>query len=171
MPIPSEEELVASRRGKWSVSGVPHKGWVCVDIEDLGEPTLECEMCESQSIRYVHHMEHAEYPDILSVGCICAGHMEGDLIASQARDASMKSRVAKRNRWLSRTWKISGKGNPYITADSYRITVYPRGGGWACTVASVAQSSVQHSRRNFKTIDEAKLAAFDHITKLLTVQI
>jgi hypothetical protein len=139
-----------------------------VDIEDLGEPSIECEMCESQLIRYVHHMEHTNYPEILQAGCICAGHMEENLTASRTREASMKSRAGKRSRWLSRKWKISGKGNPYITADSYRITVYPRGNGWACTVAAVDDSLVQHSRRNFGTINEAKLAAFDQITKLLT---
>lgn len=165
--LPTEEELVASRRGKWSVAGVPHRGWVCVDIEDLGEPQIQCQMCESQTIRYVHHMEHPGYPDVLEVGCVCAGHMEEDLSASRAREASMKSRASKRKRWISRAWKVSSKGNPYITADGFRITVYPRGAGWAATVASVDNSSVQHSRRNFKTTAEAKLAAFDHITRLL----
>lgn len=53
----TEEQLVANRRGKWSAAGVPHRGWHCVDIEDLGEPQAECEMCESQTIRYVHHIE------------------------------------------------------------------------------------------------------------------
>jgi hypothetical protein len=163
-----EEDLVSSRRGKWSAAGVPHKGWVCVDIEDLGEPSAECEMCESQTIRYVHHMEHSSYPTVLQVGCICAGHMEGDLIASRAREASMKSRTGKRNRWLSRAWKISAKGNPHIKADGYRVTVYPRDAAWACTIAAVDGSTLQHSRRNFKTIGEAKLAAFDHITRLLS---
>jgi hypothetical protein len=163
----TEEELVASYRGKWSVAGVPHSGWVCVDIEDLGEPQIVCQMCESQTIRYVHHMEHSDYPEVLEVGCVCAGHMEENLGASRAREASMKSRAAKRKRWTSRAWKISGKGNPYITADGFRITVYSRGGGWAATVAAVDSSKIQHSRRNFKTVSEAKLAAFDHITRLL----
>ena len=27
-----------SATGKWIQPGVPHKGWVCVDIEDLGAP-------------------------------------------------------------------------------------------------------------------------------------
>lgn len=165
--MPTEEELVASGRGKWSAAGVPHRGWVCVDIEDLGEPQIQCQMCESQTIRYVHHMEHPDYPDVLEVGCICAGHMEEDLSASRAREASMKSRASKRKRWTSRAWKVSAKGNPYISADGFRITVYPRGGGWAATIASIDNSNVQHSRRNFKTVAEAKLAAFDHITRLL----
>lgn len=164
----NEEDLISSKRGKWSAPGVPHKGWTCVDIEDLGEPLAECEMCESQTIRYVHHMEHPEYPDVLQVGCVCAGHMEGNLAASRAREASMKGRAAKRKRWTTRAWKVSVKGNPHITADGYRITVYPRGSGWACTVAALDNSTVQHSRRQFKTINEAKLAAFDHITKILS---
>jgi hypothetical protein len=94
----TEEEVVAAKRGKWSAAGVPHKGWVCVDIEDLGEP--------------------------------------------------------------------SAKGNPYLMADGWRATVYPHGGGWACTIA--VEREVEHSRRNFKTISEAKLAAFDLITKRLS---
>jgi hypothetical protein len=164
----TEERLVAAGRGKWSVAGVPHKGWTCVDIEDLGEPSAECEMCESQSIRYVHHMQHPQYADVLAVGCVCAGHMEGDLAASRAREATMRSRASKRTRWLSRSWKVSAKGNPHIKADGYRVTVYPRGGGWACTIAALDESSVQHSRRNFKTQHEAKLSAFDQITKLIS---
>lgn len=163
----TEDELVASRRGKWSVAGVPYRGWVCVDIEDLGEPQIVCQMCESQTIRYVHHMEHPDYPAVLEVGCVCAGHMEENLSASRAREASMKSRASKRKRWIFRAWKVSAKGNPYITVDGFRITVYPCGGGWAATVAAADNSKVQHSRRNFKTISEAKLAAFDHITRLL----
>lgn len=168
MTTPTEEELVSSRRGKWSSAGVPHKGWTCVDIEDLGEPSAECEMCESTTIRYVHHMEHPRYPQVLGVGCVCAGHMEGSLATSRAREASMKSRAGKRGRWLSRAWKVSSKGNPHIKADGYRVTVYPKAGAWACTLAAVDDSLVQHSRRTFKTINEAKLAAFDQITKLLT---
>lgn len=162
-----EEQLVASGRGKWSKAGVPHNGWQCVDIEDLDEPQVECGMCESQTIRYVHHMEHPNYPEILEVGCICAGHMEGDVAAARTRESSMKSRASKRKRWLSRKWKTSAKGNRWIKADGFRVTVYRRGTGWAATFSSENNSLVQHSRRNYKTEDQAKLAAFDHITRLL----
>ncbi len=165
--LDQEERLVAAGRGKWSKPGVPHKGWQCVDIEDLGEPDLECEMCESQIIRYVHHMEHPNYPEALHVGCICAGHMEGDLAAARTREASMKSRVGKRKRWLTRAWRVSAKGNEWIKADGFRVVVYPRGDGWAATVSSEDNSFVQHSRRNYQTEQRAKLAAFDHITQLL----
>lgn len=162
-----EEQLVASKKGKWSALGIPHKGWLCVDIEDLGEPQVLCEMCESQTIRYVHHMEHPLYPTALAVGCVCAGHMEGDLNAARNRDAAMQSRASKRNRWTTRKWKNSVNGNPTIKADGFRVTVYRRGAGWSATLSSLDGLGVLHAKRNFTSIDQAKLAAFDHITRLL----
>jgi hypothetical protein len=124
-------------------------------------------MCESQTIRYVHHMQHDNYPDVLQIGCVCAGNMEGDLASARSRETSMQSRARKRKSWLSRNWRVSAKGNPWIKADGFRVTVYQRGAGWAATVAAADESSLQHSRRNYQTIDQAKLAAFDHITRLL----
>lgn len=35
-----EESLIAASRGKWSQARVAHRGWQCVDIEDLGEPRV-----------------------------------------------------------------------------------------------------------------------------------
>ena len=161
----TEEELIAQGRGKWSQPGVPHKGWACIDIEDLGSPTHICEMCESQEVRFAHHMQHPDWPDVLVVGCICAGHMEGDLAGARARDTSMRNRSARRRNWLTRQWRVSAKGNPWVKADGYRVTVYPRGAGWAVTIA-FGDEPPEHSRRNYPTKDAAKLAAFDHITRV-----
>jgi hypothetical protein len=58
--------------GKWREPGVPHRGWSCVDVEDLGQPDATCGMCEVQVIRYVHTLEHPDYPEALHVGCVCA---------------------------------------------------------------------------------------------------
>jgi hypothetical protein len=163
-----EEQLVASGRGKWSKPGVPHRGWRCVDIEDLGSPQVECEMCESQTIRYVHYMQHPDFAEVLGVGCICAGHMEGDIAKARSREASMRSRTGKRKRWVSRQWRISANGNPWIRADGYRVTIFPRGGGWATAVSSEDECLVRYSRRNYPSQEEAKLAAFDCITGRLS---
>jgi hypothetical protein len=164
---PTEEQLVSQQRGKWSQPGVPHKGWICVDIEDLGSPSRVCEMCESQEIRYAHHMQHTDWPDVLICGCVCAGNMEEDLITARARDNSMRNRASRRSNWLSRQWKTSKKGNPWIKVDGYRVTVYQRGKGWGATVARGDEPPV-HIRRTFPTPNEAKLAAFDYITRLST---
>lgn len=61
---------VHTNHGKWSDPGVPHKGWSCVGIEDLGEPSQTCEMCESIDIRCAHVMSHPDYPGELAVGCV-----------------------------------------------------------------------------------------------------
>jgi hypothetical protein len=71
-----------SGTGKWRRPGVPHKGWQCIDIEDLEEPCHVCEMCEVQIVRYVHTMFHPDY-GTLEVGCICAGYMEQDLVGAR----------------------------------------------------------------------------------------
>ena len=52
-------------KNKWSEKGIPHKGWVCVYVEDLEEPEFVCEMCGQEEIRYVHYMKHEEFPNII----------------------------------------------------------------------------------------------------------
>jgi hypothetical protein len=167
MPRSTEEQAIASRRGKWSDAGVPHKGWNCIEIEDLGAPDSVCEMCEAQPIRFVHHMQHTEYNETLACGCVCAGNMEQDLVAARQRDESMRSRAAKRTRWLTRRWKISAKGNEWLEADGFRVTIFERGHRWAAAVVAVGGSFKHFSRRTYPTENQAKLAAFDLITRLL----
>jgi hypothetical protein len=162
----TEETFITCGRGKWSQEGVPHHGWHCVDIEDLEEPNALCQMCETQEIRYVHHMEHPDYPEPLAVGCICAGHMEENYTAARARESAMKQRAGKRQRWLTRKWRTSAKGNPWIRVDGVRVAIYPRGNGWAATVASHEPELLRHSRVNYPTVALAKLAAFDFLTHL-----
>jgi hypothetical protein len=94
--------------GKWKVPGVPHKGWTCIDTEDLMEGNSEtCEMCEVQDIRFAHVMEHKEYPDLLRCGCDCAGHMEGNLKAAEARKRGLIKAVRSRKRALKRLQSVS----------------------------------------------------------------
>ncbi len=112
------------KHGKWSKEGVPHKGWVCFDIEDLGDPLQTCEMCEVQTIRYVHYMEHSDYDENLEVGCVCAGHMEEDYEQAKAREQKLKNAVQRRKNWLKRKWKISDKGNDYININSLNIVIF-----------------------------------------------
>lgn len=163
-----EIALVKNKRGKWSEASIPHKGWVCVDVEDSMDLSSTCEMCESQRIRFIHYMEHEDYPHTLAVGCICAGYMEEDLIAARKRDDFMKSRMAKKKRWLSRKWKISRKGNEYVKTDGYIISIFQKNNIWkACVSKQDDESFTKFSKRGFKTADKAKISSFDFITKLL----
>lgn len=54
---------------------VPRHGWECIDYEDLGDLNETCEWCGTTEIRYVHVMEHPNYPETVRVGCVCAERM------------------------------------------------------------------------------------------------
>jgi hypothetical protein len=68
----------ARPRGLWRQPHIPHHGWSCVEIEDLGRSsnTVVCEMCRSKRIRFVHSMTHQDFPfGELRAGCVCAERM------------------------------------------------------------------------------------------------
>lgn len=154
-----------TNRGKWSRSGVPHRGWVCVGIEDLGQPDQLCEMCESIEIRYVHLMEHPEYPETLGVGCVCAEHMEGDYVNPKQREKRLRSKASRRKTWPRRKWKVSAKGNLYINTEGFNLTVFPRrdrkGRYWGLSVTHRETGVGQFGRRRYPTEEAAKMAALD----------
>lgn len=85
------KELKDNALNLWKDEDVPHSGWSCTGIEDLGAPIGVCEMCGYHVIRYAHHMTHPKYRS-LSCGCVCAGRMEGDVDKAKRREAEYKKR-------------------------------------------------------------------------------
>ena len=85
----------------WKCGDVPHSGWTCVGVEDLGAPVGICAMCGYQIIRYAHHMEHPQYRS-LTAGCVCAGRMEGDVEAAKQREAAFKNRQSRRANFMKK---------------------------------------------------------------------
>ncbi len=153
---------MGKNRGKWSEQGVPHKGWICVHVEDLGEPDTVCEMCEFQEIRYVHYMEHTDYSDTLGVGCICAEHMEEDYEAPRQRERVLRNARQRRRRWLSRTWRVSSKGNTFLNTDGFNIVIFQKAdGSWGGRLKDRETGQSISSNRRYNSEDRAKLAAFD----------
>jgi hypothetical protein len=106
----SEFEL----RGRWSQLGVPHKGWTCVAMEDVGDDLVICEMCGFAEVRYVHVMTHEAWSEELRVGYVCASHMEQDYVGVKEREARFHSYIGRRGRWLTRQWRRSSKGNEFL---------------------------------------------------------
>ncbi|MBO9100013.1 MULTISPECIES: hypothetical protein [unclassified Rhizobium] len=152
----------AGGRGKWGQAGVPKKGWSCVNIEDLGEPSTKCEMCEVMDIRYVHYMENDRYPDNLACGAICAGHMEENLALAEERDRSMKSNAGKRKRFPGlRAWRLSQNGNPTLKDGIFTVTVFKKGKYWKASVNNRSTDKVRYTRDIFETKEDAQRAAFD----------
>ena len=146
--------------GKWSHQGVPHKGWQFRSFEDLGDLVGTCEMCETQSIRYVHYMEHPDYGDVLGVGSVCAGNMGEDYTTAQERERQAKSKASRRTRWMQAQWRESARGNSYINRKGYNIVVYGSSGRWAYRIQD-RQTEQTWSEPGFASEDDAKLAAFE----------
>ena len=149
--------------GKWAQPGIPHRGWTCVDIEDLGDVEAVCEMCEAVHIRFVHTMEHPDH-DALRVGCVCAGNMEQDLVGARRRESEFKKRQSRRSRWLTRSWNVSRSGNDYLNTDGFNVVVYPKGRGWSSRVTDCSGRVSQQS--SCATAEQAKLAAFDVMLRM-----
>jgi hypothetical protein len=153
--------------GLWDQPGVPHKGWHCIGCTDLESAIGQCQMCGKEDIRYVHHMEHPNYSDTLDCGCVCAEKMEDNSFAPHKREQAMKNKAARRKRWLSRKWRISRNGNPYLNVQSHNVVVFchKKGystGKWGYSIAG------EYSKQSFSNSDEAKLAAFERLWVLIS---
>ena len=118
-------------------------------------------MCEIQPIRFVHYMSHPKYPSELGVGCVCAGHMEGNYAAARDRERTVKNTYNRRRNWLTRKWKISAKGNPYLNTDGFNIAIFTQNKKWAVRITNVETSETVWGRKQYETLDQAKLAAFN----------
>ena len=156
---PEAPPLEHTTHGKWSLPDVPHRGWTCEYVEDLGAPAALCQMCEHMEIRYVHYMTHPDYPDELGCGCVCAGNMEEDYAAASGREQRLKAKARRRKTWGDREWQTSRKGNPTLRTEGYDITVFPQGDGWGFCVAHAQQRLF--SRRRYLTAEAAMMGSLD----------
>jgi hypothetical protein len=147
--------------GKWNYNDVPKRGWTCLNIADFEEPCHICEMCEARDVRYVHTMWHPDYYHELDVGCICAGHMEGNPAAARLREQDFIKRNARRSKWLQREWRVSYAGNSYLNVDGFNVVVYRRNDYWSACVKHRETGYKRFSQRRYATANQAKLASFD----------
>ncbi len=107
----------------WKRDDVPHEGWTCEAIYDLGEPVGICRMCGHQIIRYVHVMRHPAYPKAIGAGCVCAGRMEGDAERARQRENAFKNRQSRLETFLRLPLKRSKNGNEYVKYKNEIITI------------------------------------------------
>ncbi len=149
---------------QWDKKDIPHKGWFLVNVIDIrenGESISEtdyqkCMMCNNEKIRYVHIVEHPNYPETLNVGCICAEKMTNDYVNPKKQEKLLRNKAQRLNNWLKKNWKISAKGNIYLKFKDNFITIITDTNSkkYKCCVNNVWGNKL------FNTIDEAKIAAF-----------
>lgn len=149
---------------KWNAVGLPHKGWVCIDVIDLradGDSVDDteyaiCQMCGNEKIRFVHVMTHPEQDENIEVGCVCAEKMSEDYIGPRHRETKLRNRAARRTRWLQRTWRRSTRGNCFLNLQGINLVVYgTRANRWGYKIGG------RFSVKTYATENEAKLALFD----------
>ena len=157
------KKKLAESPNLWKRDDVPHSGWTCTGVTDLGAPVGICEMCGYQIIRYVHHMIHPAYHP-LDVGCVCAGKMEGDIEKARKRENGLKNKEARRNNFIKRKWKTSKNGNQYLKIKDHIIVLYKQKNksGWKYSIDSKFCGTVFTSR------EEALNAAFEALEQLLS---
>jgi len=152
--------------GHWDRKNVPQKGWECIDFYDLcadaNEVYATCEMCGQERIRYVHVMRHPDFYDDLLVGCVCAGKMSDDYVNPEKREKILSNRSKRRKSWLSRTWRVSAKGNDFLNVKGHNVTIFPakhRLGHWCFKIDD------DFNQNTYEDKNRAKLAAFDLLQK------
>lgn len=151
---------------RWDQQGVPHKGWALLDVTDEGDACATCEMCGKQDIRYVHHMRHADHPD-LDVGCVCAERMSGDYVTHRRLENQLRSKARSKRGWLGRAWLTSLRGNPRIKVNGYYLSIFPNKfnvSRWSYLI--VGRGHQQFSKATYPHEAGAKLALFDAFWEL-----
>ena len=114
---------------EWNKAGIPHKGWSCVDVEDIAEyfddaeeiEYEQCEMCGRERIRFVHIMRHPDYPDELRVGCVCAEKMSDDYVNPRRAEDTLKKRAVGEKISIGRNGVITLR--KIHTAKSIRVNI------------------------------------------------
>jgi hypothetical protein len=142
--------------------GIPHKGWTCLnpDGDDTGEISHQCEMCGT-NIRYLYDMVHPDYPTKLTVGSECTLNMSEDYEQIQIRKKLRTSRRNKLQHFINNGWQL--KFDRWMrTYHGYTVSITYTNGHYRYAI--FADKRPWH----FKTMDEAKRASFDYITKRLS---
>lgn len=159
----------------WNKEGIPHKGWRCIDVEDLAEGLDEldaeerkdyyetCEMCNHEGIRYVHIMEHPEYNEHLRVGCSCAERMEDDYVTPQLREKNLHKKFGRLKTFKKKNWVQNSNGNFTLKFKGYFITIMP-------SKYKKGEYGIIFRKKQYwkyESLEKAKRAAFDIIDEYL----
>jgi hypothetical protein len=70
-------------------------------------------------------MENIRYFEMISVGCICAGIMEGDILAAKEREKAMKNRAKRKKNYFKREWRRRADGSGVMKYKGRWLTIMP----------------------------------------------
>jgi hypothetical protein len=147
------------------VAGVPHKGWHLIGVTDLREDEglsygdyESCEFCGQEQIRFVHTLQHVDYPNEIRVGCICSCDLTDDYEGPVRLERILRNGAARRARFPSRRgWRSNQYGGRTIKLDGFLVTVGMKQGKHRVWINS------KEGRLFYDTPKAAMLQAFDHV--------
>lgn len=164
---------------RWDKSGVPHKGWRYIGVEDLGEyvePGEQinyevCEMCGNERIRYVHLLEHPDYHGEIRVGCVCASKMIDDYVDPKESERKLKNRVNRKLNFMKQEWRFkSSTGNYTLRYKGNNITIMKSKHGPNWGVIFKGKYLWDYNGKRIKDLDTAKIVAFNLFDELYEPQ-
>lgn len=146
----------------------PLSGWHCVDVydkkddDDASMDFAVCELCGCAKVRFVHVMEHDAYFEPVEVGCICAGVMEGDILAAKERERLMRNRTKRRTKFPSRQWHKTLDGTCYLHYQGKTVCIRQgKNGGGHYSVWCDGLTADTYKGRPIDNFLSAAYAAFD----------
>lgn len=148
--------------------GTPLSDWYCDHIYDVADEDADadnielftCELCNCPQVRFVHVMRHEKYFEAIEVGCICAGIMEGDILAAKERERLMKNRAKRKRNFPNRHWKRNWHGNLYLTYQDTTVFINRRENN-RYSVYVNGKTAYTYKGRPLDNFDAAAYAAFD----------
>lgn len=144
----------------------PLEGWYCVQLidvigdDDESEDFFTCELCGCTKVRYVHVMRNDDYFEDISVGCICAGIMEGDIFVAKERERKLKNRAKRRANFIKKKWRLLPNGNHYLLYKGKQLFINYYGNGRYGVVCGMDETSY-YRYKPIKDFLSACYAAFD----------
>lgn len=145
----------------WNNPGIPHKGWFLAgSIEDGGSPIHRCEMCNKPDIRYLHPVTHPDYGN-LTVGSECAEKLTEDAKVNYERKNLEKTNNRLKH-YINHGWEQHSNNLWLRTYHNYNAAVMYINGYYRYAIFDNIRPW------HFKTINEAKQASFEFITKRLS---
>ncbi|MCP1175654.1 hypothetical protein [Ralstonia chuxiongensis] len=156
------------KNGRWVRQDLPSHGWTRIAVEGRKGEQFLCAACNAVRHGAYHLLGHPNVKEAIRVDVRCAATLQSPIVEQKKRTASFEEgRSMKRMRWFVRAWKRTADGRSTLYADGHRVIVEFTGRSWSYTVAPMQDEAVSWRQAGFGSSDEAKLAAFDEITKRL----
>lgn len=154
----------------------PLDGWYCDDVIDIEEENSSdglytCELCGCSRVRFVHVMQHDEYFEEVRVGCVCAGIMEGDVLAARERERIIKNRAKRKRNFPKRKWKTNYFGALELKYKGSLIHILPSTPERKYYIVRCNGQNVwEYKNRLITNFLAAAYAAFDHVDPVERIQ-